>query len=333
MAAFNNASWRSCDDAAVIPAALTEACRKTLQQQWGYLKARRVGDLQQRPRVTYLLDIEGTTTPLPFVTKVLFPFAEAALEGWVGETVLAAPDSAEARLLKECMDLASLDPQNEALLSENKTISAEAFVVACKARMQENSKVVYLKKVQGLLWQSAYESGRIKGHVLPDAAAAIAEWGNNSQSTEVQIYSSGSIFAQKLLFGFSTAGDLSKYIAANYDPSSVGLKTEPSSFANIRRCVGGGSEIVFITDSLQEIEAAVGSSAVDRTLFCLRPMNNAEVDLDRVAALGVPVISSFTVLLNELPSDADLNAELSQLWTEMAVYRSGKDDTQLKTFT
>lgn len=62
------------------------------------------------------------------------------------------------------------------------------------------------------------------------------------------IYSSGSVQAQKLLFGQSAAGDLLSHIEGHFD-TAVGAKQEAASYTAIVEKIGcKPEEILFLTD-------------------------------------------------------------------------------------
>ena len=75
-------------------------------------------------------------------------------------------------------------------------------------QMDMDRKIASLKSFQGYMWRSAYESGQIKGAVYPDVKEAFKRWKESGKS--VHIYSSGSVEAQKLLFKYSSDGDLTR---------------------------------------------------------------------------------------------------------------------------
>lgn len=65
---------------------------------------------------------------------------------------------------------------------------------------------------------------------------------------KVYIYSSGSVQAQKLLFGQSLAGDLLPYIEGHFD-TAVGAKQEAASYSAIVEKIGCKAEdVLFLTD-------------------------------------------------------------------------------------
>lgn len=60
-------------------------------------------------------------------------------------------------------------------------------------------KVAYLKNLQGYLWENGYKTGAYSTPLFPDVVPQLKAWNDNG--IELAIYSSGSVFAQKLLFG------------------------------------------------------------------------------------------------------------------------------------
>ena len=71
---------------------------------------------------------------------------------------------------------------------------------------------------------------RFRGHVYPDAAAALRA--GTRPAIALAVFSSGSVAAQKLLFGHSDAGDLAPLFSAFFD-TEVGHKREPDSYRRI----------------------------------------------------------------------------------------------------
>jgi 2,3-diketo-5-methylthio-1-phosphopentane phosphatase len=89
---------------------------------------------------------------------------------------------------------------------ENKELLIESAIKNVFAQMDADRKAQALKQLQGHMWKSAYANGTIKGHVYDDVVPAFDIW--KSRGIQINIYSSGSISAQKLLFGYSDKGDL-----------------------------------------------------------------------------------------------------------------------------
>ena len=84
---------------------------------------------------------------------------------------------------------------------------------------EEDRKITPLKTVQGVLWEKGYTSGEIKGHVYEEVAESLKSW--KEQGIELGVFSSGSIAAQKLIFGYSEAGDLTPYFSHYFDTTAT----------------------------------------------------------------------------------------------------------------
>lgn len=78
---------------------------------------------------------------------------------------------------------------------------------------------------------------------------SLKKWSEEGRS--VYIYSSGSVEAQKLLFGNTEEGNLLSSITGHFD-TKIGPKTEASSYTSIVKEIGCDSEqILFLTDVLK----------------------------------------------------------------------------------
>src|SRR5207247_5592661 len=93
--------------------------------------------------------------------------------------------------------------------------------------MDRDRKSTALKALQGRVWEEGYRSGALRGEVYADVLVAFARW--RRQGRDIAIFSSGSVLAQKLIFGCSTAGDLRPYIRAYFD-TNTGPKREADSY-------------------------------------------------------------------------------------------------------
>ena len=83
--------------------------------------------------------------------------------------------------------------------------------------------------------------------VYDDVSPALDQW-RSVEGQKVYIYSSGSVQAQKLLFGQSVAGDMLKSIDGHFD-TAVGAKQEAASYTAIADKIGcKADEILFLTD-------------------------------------------------------------------------------------
>ncbi len=196
-----------------------------------------------------LLDIEGTTTPIDFVHQTLFPFAKAKL----GEYV-------ENNLDKIKTEIEQLKPEyqkdftNQIYGRKFDANSAESITDYLQFLIEVDRKSTPLKSLQGKVWEAGYEAGELKSVIFDDVPQAFEEWYQRGKT--IAIYSSGSILAQKLIFKYSNFGDLSKYISAYFDTTS-GHKREKKSYVKIaEKLQNRKREILFISDVLEELNAA-----------------------------------------------------------------------------
>lgn len=192
------------------------------------------------PIKAILTDIEGTTSAVSFVFDVLFPYAARHLPGFVSEHA-TEPAVAE---------------QVEAVRRESGEpgASIERVVAILLDWIAEDRKATPLKALQGMVWEQGYRAGQLKGHVYPDAVEALRRW--HAEGYRLYVYSSGSIQAQKLIFGCSEAGDLSPLFSGYFDTTS-GPKREAGSYRRIVEAIGlPAEEVLFLSDVVQELDAA-----------------------------------------------------------------------------
>jgi enolase-phosphatase E1 len=209
-----------------------------------------------------LTDIEGTTTPLSFVLDVLFPYARRRLDaacasGASGESRFAEP----LRLL--CEEHAA-ERAGGADLPDFGDGAPYAHWL-----MDRDRKSTALKMLQGMLWEEGYRSGELKGQVYPDVAAALRTW--KQRGIRARVFSSGSVLAQKLIFGYSDQGDLLTYFEGFHD-TTTGPKQIAASYQAIAEAFALPPEqILFLSDVTAELDAA--REAGMRTGFFVRPGN------------------------------------------------------------
>ncbi len=206
-----------------------------------------------------LTDIEGTTTEVSFVYDILFPYFRAHMDQW--KTV----DSAPMNDVLEQTRLLVLEEQSINLTSN------EALFEQLRQWSIEDRKVTPLKTFQGMVWEQGFKSGAIKGHIYPDVKPAIERW--TAMGMKLAIFSSGSIAAQKQLFGFSTEGNLTPYFSAYFD-TTTGMKRDEQTYQLIaQQLQASANSVLFLSDISQELEAA--NAAGIRTLQLVRPGTQA----------------------------------------------------------
>jgi enolase-phosphatase E1 len=190
-----------------------------------------------------LTDVEGTTTSIRFVHDELFPYSLEKLEAFLRDR---RSDPAVGELIAAALKTARAEGAADLELS--------GCVEVLKTWIRTDRKHPALKSLQGLIWKSGYESGEITGHVYDDVPAAFRRW--KKHGLEIGIYSSGSVLAQRLLFGHTRFGDLNPFVAHNFD-TGVGPKREPSSYREIaRRLELEPAAILFLSDTPEELGAA-----------------------------------------------------------------------------
>ena len=214
-----------------------------------------------------LLDIEGTTTPVDFVYRTLFPYARLKMEDFLvrhqdDPAVLADVDG--LRHQSSADQERGLDvPPWRGGSQDNALASAAAYA---RWLIDRDSKCTPLKSLQGRIWEEAYRDGEMRGEVYPDVPPAMARW--TGQGRAIAIYSSGSVLAQKQLFANTVAGDLTPFISAYFD-TTTGMKTARESYKKIATAMKfAPPEILFVSDVDRELEAA--RTAGMETLVCVR---------------------------------------------------------------
>uniref|UniRef100_A0A8C2TEC6 Enolase-phosphatase 1 n=1 Tax=Coturnix japonica TaxID=93934 RepID=A0A8C2TEC6_COTJA len=121
-------------------------------------------------------------------------------------------------------------------------------------QMALDRKTTALKQLQGHMWRAAYATGLVKGEIFEDVVPAIRKW--REAGMKVYIYSSGSVEAQKLLFGYSTEGDILELFDGHFD-TKIGPKVESESYRRIAASIGcDTNNILFLTDVPREANAA-----------------------------------------------------------------------------
>lgn len=187
-----------------------------------------------------LTDIEGTTTDINFVHKTLFPYAAEHLPAFVREN---ASEPAVQQILKDA----------QAELAEPQ-MDLEPLISAFLGWIEQDKKVTALKSLQGLIWVAGYKQGDFTGHLYHDAMTYLQSW--HDQGLRLYVFSSGSVTAQKLLFGYSDAGDLTGLFSGYFD-TTTGHKGESASYEAIAVAMRlDAAEVLFLSDVVDELDAA-----------------------------------------------------------------------------
>lgn len=187
-----------------------------------------------------LLDIEGTIADISFVKHVLFPYARRALPGFIQ----AHGDEPEvAAQLSAAADLAGVSRDDQ-----------EAIVEALLGWIDADRKVTPLKALQGMVWKTGYAEGDFTAHLYPDAYGWLKQ--AHQQGLPLNVYSSGSVAAQKLYFRHSDFGNILDWFDGFFDTTS-GPKKEAASYRSIAEQLNLQPDtITFFSDVEAELDAA-----------------------------------------------------------------------------
>ncbi len=185
-------------------------------------------------------DIEGTTSSVSFVLEVLFPYARERM----------------ARFVTDHRDQPAVAAELAAVRKEEGTpdASLQDVIDTLIRWIDEDRKATPLKALQGMIWAEGYANGQLEGHVYDDVPGCLQSW--KAQGKTLAVYSSGSIAAQKLIFGHTKFGDLTPLFSAYFD-TTTGGKREQTSYTRIVESLAlSPQEVLFLSDIQQELDAA-----------------------------------------------------------------------------
>jgi len=240
------------------------------------------------PRIlALLLDIEGTTTPVEFVTRVLFPYARQRLPSFL------ARHEQEPALREDLLRLRAEHSEDERegrspppWRNGSPAAERDSATAYLHWLMDRDRKSTAVKSLQGRIWEEGYRAGELRGQVYPDVPRAFARW--RRQGRDLAIFSSGSVLAQKLLFSCSEAGDLTPFIRAYFDTTS-GAKGDPDSYRKIAASLGQPpGNVLFLSDVVAELTGAE-AAGLHATLCVREPRVRPEATH--------PVVRSFDEVL------------------------------------
>ncbi|KAG6399947.1 hypothetical protein SASPL_141433 [Salvia splendens] len=220
-----------------------------------------------------VLDIEGTTTPISFVTDVLFPYARDNVGKHLELTYDTAETQDDIELLRAQVveDVVKNVVGAVPIPTHGDREEVIASVVAnVQAMIKADRKITSLKQLQGHIWRTGFWSNEIEAVVYDDVPEALEKW--HAMGLKVYVYSSGSRLAQRLIFGNTNYGDLRKYLCGFFD-TTIGNKKEKKSYQEIWESLGvdDPSQILFVTDVYQEAIAAKAAGL--EVIISIRPGN------------------------------------------------------------
>lgn len=187
-----------------------------------------------------ITDIEGTTTDINFVHRVLFPYSRKEIAHYLSVNQNNPEILSIFNQVRQLMD----NPQAGLADITNQLIQW----------IDDDVKIDPLKKIQGNIWQYGFEQGEYQGHLYPDAFENLLKW--HQQKINLYVYSSGSVKAQQLLFQYSLFGDIRFLFAGNFD-LKIGGKKEAQSYAKILQEINlDAAATLFLSDVVSELDAA-----------------------------------------------------------------------------
>ncbi|KAK5108095.1 hypothetical protein LTR62_008812 [Meristemomyces frigidus] len=236
-----------------------------------------------------LLDIEGTICPISFVKETLFPYALRALPA----------------VLTTKWDDRDFIPYRDAFPPSHRS-SPQALQAHVEDLTKRDIKIAYLKNLQGYLWEEGYRSGSYATPLFPDVVPRLKLW--RERGVRLGVYSSGSVAAQRLLFGYVASADGEddgldgragqgerpagkedfRYLIVEkgwFDTTNAGLKTEVESYVKIVQTLDWKAEqTLFLTDNILEYDAATAAGL--QALLVIRPGNATLSDTEKARLVG-----------------------------------------------
>lgn len=139
-----------------------------------------------------MLDIEGTTSPISFVTDVLFPYARDNVRKHLHATYGTDETKDDIALLRAQVEQDLAEgvagtvpiPPDEA--GKDKVI--DALVANVEAMIEADRKIASLKQLQGHIWRTGFEGQEIKGVVFEDVPPALEKWHASGIKVFVPLY-------------------------------------------------------------------------------------------------------------------------------------------------
>ena len=221
-----------------------------------------------------LLDIEGTITPITFVTEILFPYARSRMKHYLSAHFDSPETLADlTRLRAEHALDTQQDDQPPSLFESPRAAAVDSYAAYALWLMDRDRKTAGLKSLQGRIWEQGYTNGELRAPLFADVMPALGA--ARGAGIKIAIFSSGSVLGQKLLFAHTEAGDLTEFIDFYFD-TTTGPKTASESYRQIALALSlAAADMLFVSDVVAELDAA--RAAGMGTRLCLRPGNPLQI--------------------------------------------------------
>lgn len=229
-----------------------------------------------------VLDIEGTVCPISFVKEQLFPYFVQQLPTYLSKYDFPLDP-----------DRMSNDEIEKLLTKFDERLyqSKEELFQHIRKLVEDDIKDPVLKQLQGFIWEQGYTTGTIMAPLFEDAIEAMKLW--SILCDGLYIYSSGSVKAQKLLFGnveikksngSVECADLNNLITDYFDTVNTGNKTKVESYSKILKNIGVVDEenkkkCLFLSDNPLEVQAAIEAGMTG--FIVEKPRNHPLSETDR----------------------------------------------------
>lgn len=209
-------------------------------------------------QMVYLLDIEGTICSITFVKDVLYPYF---LNNY-RDFLVSIPFPVDSSFNDISATLAEFPAE--------KVVNADSLVQHIDYLVSKDIKDPVLKAFQGIVWDKGYHKGDLKAPLYRDAIDFI------QSKNDIYIYSSGSVYAQKLLFRHVDVNrqlvDFTGRLLGYFDITTSGYKQEKSSYERIAQEIGCRvGEVIFYSDNVLEVKAALAAGMQAKVV--VRPGN------------------------------------------------------------
>ncbi|PVZ63431.1 acireductone synthase [Pelagibaculum spongiae] len=187
-----------------------------------------------------LVDLEGTICPVDFVYKTLKDYSIQQMSAYLTDR---AAKNALPHALKALADAADIEPGNLAALADQLV-----------HWIQQDEKSAQLKMLQCQVWAEGFIKGDLSFPVFEDSASHLRQW--KLVGVRSYLLSTAPVMAQKLMLEHSRYGDLQDVVSGHFD-THIGCKVETNTYQQVANKLKlKPSEILFISDSAEELDAA-----------------------------------------------------------------------------
>eukprot|EP00736_Rhodelphis_marinus_P004617 Rmarinus@m.10184 len=122
-----------------------------------------------------VLDIEGTTCPITFVSRILFPFASKHVGQFLKDTWETEETMKDVEGL-QVVHKEVLSESPPALDKSSPKSLRESSVRFVQWLISKDKKVTPLKSLQGRIWKGGFASGELVAELFEDVEPELRKW-------------------------------------------------------------------------------------------------------------------------------------------------------------